>query len=72
MGNECSMAGTPSSQFPTEAEMITAIRETRRPRRQQNTFYASIKVLGENLPLATETEPPSSKLKVVEDNLATA
>ncbi|MCU0784864.1 MAG: radical SAM protein, partial [Verrucomicrobia bacterium] len=53
------------------AEMIKAIRETRRTPVQRNTFYEPIKVW-DAVPTATEAEPPANKSKVLEDNLATA
>jgi len=60
------------SQLQTEAEMAKAIREAGRTPVQRNTFYEPIKVL-ENPPAATtEVEPPATKSKVLEDNLATA
>jgi hypothetical protein len=59
------------SVLPTEAEMIKAIREAGRTPVQRNTFYEPIKVWDAS-PTATETEPPSGKSKVLEDNLATA
>ncbi|MGO9478541.1 MAG: CofH family radical SAM protein [Limisphaerales bacterium] len=65
------MAGATSPQLQTEAEMIKAIREAGRTPVQRNTFYEPIKVL-ENASTATEIEPPTSKSKVLEDNLATA
>jgi aminodeoxyfutalosine synthase len=67
------MAGATSPQLQTEAEMIKAIREAGRTPVQRNTFYEPIKVLADgHQPAATETEPPSGKSKVLEDNLATA
>ncbi len=65
------MAGATSPQLQTEADMIKAIREAGRTPVQRNTFYEPIRVL-ENAPAANEAEPPSGKLKVLEDNLATA
>jgi aminodeoxyfutalosine synthase len=65
------MAGATSPQLQTEADMIKAIRETGRTPVQRNTFYEPIRVL-EDAPAATEAEPPSSKSKMLEDNLATA
>ena len=65
------MAGATSPQLQTEMEMVKAIRETRRTPVQRNTFYEPIKVWGD-APAATETEPPTGKSKVLEDNLATA
>jgi len=65
------MAGATSPQLQTEAEMIKAIREAGRTPVQRNTFYEPIKVL-ENASAAAETEPPTNKSKVLEDNLATA
>jgi aminodeoxyfutalosine synthase len=65
------MAGATSPQLQTEAEMVKAIREAGRTPVQRNTFYEPIRVL-ENTPAANETEPPSGKSKVLEDNLATA
>src|SRR5438128_7597196 len=68
------MAGAKSPQLQTEAEMIKAIRETGRTPVQRNTFYEPINVLadGQSLQTATDAEPPTSKSKVLEDNLATA
>ncbi|MBI3415530.1 MAG: CofH family radical SAM protein [Verrucomicrobia bacterium] len=66
------MAGATSPQLQTEAEMVKAIREAGRTPVQRNTFYEPIKVLAETSQLANETEPPSGKSKVLEDNLATA
>src|SRR5206468_4838089 len=65
------MAGAKSPQLQTEAEMLKAIRETGRTPVQRGTFYEPIKVW-DGAPTATETEPPSGKSKVLEDNLATA
>ena len=64
------MAGAKSPQLQTEAEMVKAIRETGRTPVQRGTFYEPIKVW-DGAPVA-ETEPPSGKSKVLEDNLATA
>jgi len=66
------MAGATSPQLQTEAEMIKAIREAGRTPVQRNTFYEPIKVLADGAPTATEAEPPATKSKVLEDNLATA
>jgi aminodeoxyfutalosine synthase len=68
------MAGAPSPQLQTEAEMIKAIREAGRTPVQRNTFYEPIRVLadGPSLQTATEAEPPTNKSKVLEENLATA
>ncbi len=66
------MAGATSPQLQTEAEMIKAIREAGRTPVQRNTFYEPIKILAESSLSANETEPPSGKSKVLEDNLATA
>ena len=57
------MAGTPSPQLQTEAEMIKAIREGGRTPVQRNTFYEPIKVL-DATPTTTEAEPPSGKSKM--------
>jgi aminodeoxyfutalosine synthase len=65
------MAGATSPQLQTEAEMVKAIREAGRVPVQRNTFYEPIKVW-DAAPGAAETEPPSGKSKVLEDNLATA
>ena len=65
------MAGATSPQLQTEAQMVKAIREAGRTPVQRNTFYEPIKVW-DAVPTATETEPPSGKSKVLEDNLATA
>ena len=65
------MAGATSPQLQTEMEMVKAIREAGRTPVQRNTFYEPIKVW-ESSPTATETEPPTNKSKVLEDNLATA
>jgi aminodeoxyfutalosine synthase len=66
------MAGATSPQLQTEAEMLKVIREAGRTPVQRNTFYEPIKVWE---PLQTangEAEPPTSKSKMLEDNLATA
>jgi hypothetical protein len=47
------------------------LREAGRTPVQRNTFYEAIRVL-ENASAVNETEPPSGKSKVLEDNLATA
>ncbi len=65
------MAGATSPQLQTEMEMVKAIREAGRTPVQRNTFYEPIRELA-NAPAANETEPPSGKSKVLEDNLATA
>jgi aminodeoxyfutalosine synthase len=46
------MAGATSPQWQTEAEMVKAIRETRRTPGQRNTFYEPIKVLADGAPSA--------------------
>jgi hypothetical protein len=51
---------------------VKAIREAGRTPVQRNTFYEAIKVLADGASVANETEPPSGKSKVLEDNLATA
>ena len=67
------MAGATSPQLQTEADMIKAIREASRTPVQRNTFYEPIKVIADgHQQTANETEPPSGKSKVLEDNLATA
>ncbi len=66
------MAGATSPQLQTEADMIKAIREAGRTPVQRNTFYEPIKVLADGAPSANETEPPTGKSKVLEDNLASA
>jgi aminodeoxyfutalosine synthase len=64
------MAGATSPQLQTEAAMVKAIREAGRTPVQRNTFYEPIKVWdGASL---AETETPTNKSKVLEDNLATA
>jgi hypothetical protein len=64
------MAGVPSPQLQTEADMIKAIRETGRTPVQRNTFY---EVLADGHQLdARVAERPSGNSKVLEDNLATA
>ncbi|MEO7297962.1 MAG: hypothetical protein ABI042_05230 [Verrucomicrobiota bacterium] len=65
------MAGTKTPQLQTETEMVKAIREAGRTPVQRNTFYEPIKVW-ESLQTATETESPTNKSKMLEDNLATA
>ena len=64
------MAGAKSPQLQTEAEMVKAIRETGRTPVQRGTFYEPIKVW-DGAPIA-DTQPPTNKSKVLEDNLATA
>jgi aminodeoxyfutalosine synthase len=66
------MAGATSPQLQTAAAMLKAIREAGRTPVQRNTFYEPIKVLADGAPSTNETEPPSGKSKVLEDNLATA
>src|ERR1043166_656136 len=66
------MAGAQSPQLQTEREMVKAIRETGRTPVQRNTFYEPIKVLADGAPSANQAEPPASKSKVLDDNLATA
>lgn len=54
--------------------MVKAIRKTRRTPVQRNTFYEPIEFWDAS-PTAipqSGTEPPASKSKVLEDNLATA
>jgi aminodeoxyfutalosine synthase len=65
------MAGATSPQLQTEADMIKAIREAGRTPVQRNTFYEPLKVLPD-ASAEKETEPPTGKSKVLEDNLATA
>jgi aminodeoxyfutalosine synthase len=65
------MAGAKSPQLQTEAEMVKAIREAGRVPVQRDTFYEPIRVL-EGAPSTDETEPPTGKSKMLEDNLATA
>jgi aminodeoxyfutalosine synthase len=65
------MAGATSPQLQTEMEMVKAIREAGRTPVQRDTFYEPIRVW-DAAPTTTETEPPSGKSKVLEDNLATA
>ncbi len=65
------MAGTKAPQLQTETEMVKAIREAGRTPVQRNTFYEPIKVW-ESSRKTTEAESPTSKSKVLEDNLATA
>ena len=53
--------------------MVKAIREAGRTPVQRDTFYEPIEVLADGHQLtANETEPPSGKSKVLEDNLAAA
>jgi aminodeoxyfutalosine synthase len=67
------MAGTKAPQLQTETEMVKAIREAGRTPVQRNTFYEPIKVMADgHLQTAKESEPPTNKSKVLEDNLATA
>jgi aminodeoxyfutalosine synthase len=66
------MAGATSPQLQTEAEMIKAIREAGRTPVQRNTFYEPIKMLADGSSSANDADPPASKSKVLEDNLATA
>ena len=65
------MAGATSPQLQTEAEMLKAIREAGRTPVQRNTFYEPIKVW-EAAVANGDSEPPTNKSKVLEDNLATA
>ena len=64
------MAGSPSPQLQTEADMVKAIRETGRIPVQRDTFYQPIKVW-DAAPAGTNV-PPSGRSAVLEDNLATA
>jgi aminodeoxyfutalosine synthase len=64
------MAGAPSPQLQTEAEMIKAIRETGCTPMQRNTFYEPIKVWDQ--PAAEPAAPNEQHSRVLEDNLATA
>jgi aminodeoxyfutalosine synthase len=66
------MAGATSPQLQTEADMIKAIREAGRTPAQRNTFYEPIKMLADGSSSANDADPPASKSKVLEDNLATA
>jgi aminodeoxyfutalosine synthase len=64
------MAGAPSPQLQTEAEMIKAIREAGCTPVQRNTFYDPIKVWETSS--AAPTEANEQRSKVLENNLATA
>jgi aminodeoxyfutalosine synthase len=64
------MAGAPSPQLQTEADMIKAIREAGRTPVQRNTFYEPIRIL--EGAAAAEASENSARSKVLEDNLATA
>jgi hypothetical protein len=63
------MACATLPQLPAEIEIIKAICEPDRPRVQRNTVYEPI-IVRENAPTVIETELPSNKSKVLEDNLA--
>ncbi|HXG47045.1 MAG TPA: radical SAM protein [Methylomirabilota bacterium] len=65
------MAGATSPQLQTERDMVNAIREAGRTPVQRNTFYEPIKVW-DSAPTGTEAEPPPTKSRVLENNLATA
>ena len=57
--------------LPQPSDVLKAIRETGRTPVQRGTFYEPIKVW-DGAPTAPESEPPSGKSKLLEDNLATA
>ena len=65
------MAGAPSPQLQTEAEMVKAIREAGRIPVQRNTFYEVIKRWDEPTPAAASAAN-EGRSKVLEGNLATA
>lgn len=65
------MAGATSPQLQTEAQMVKAIRETRRQPVQRGTFYEPIRAWASADAPSADAEPPSSKSKVLEENLAT-
>lgn len=65
------MAGATSPQLQTEAEMVKAIRETGRQPVQRGTFYEPIRAWDSADAPSADAEPPSSKSKVLEENLAT-
>jgi len=64
------MAGAASPQLQTETAMIKAIREAGRVPVQRNTFYEPIRSIAD--PEPGKPEPPTSRSKVLDDNLATA
>ena len=64
------MAGAASPQLQTETAMIKAIREAGRVPVQRNTFYEPIRTIAD--PEPGKPEPPTSRSKVLDDNLATA
>jgi len=63
------MAGAPTPQSQSEAEMIKAIREAGRIPVQRDTFYQPVKVWSEETPLAAENAGAS---EILERNLASA
>jgi aminodeoxyfutalosine synthase len=65
------MAGAKSPQLQTEAEMIKAIRETRRVPIQRNTFYEPVKVW-DNDGIADCNPPTGETSTLLNENLATA
>ena len=64
------MAGAPSPQLQTEAEMIKAIREAGRTPVQRNTFYEPIKIIENRNSRVPDDSDGTSP--VLEQNLATA
>jgi len=64
------MAGAPSPQAQTEAEMIKAIREAGRSPVQRNTFYEPLRLCDEAGVIEPHEDPQA--LKVLEQNLASA
>ena len=64
------MAGATSPQLQTETAMIKAIREVGRVPVQRNTFYEPIRTVAD--PQPGKPEPPTTRSKLLDDNLATA
>jgi len=64
------MAGAPSPQLQTEAEMVKAIREAGRIPVQRDTFYEPIRVIDDATPTQVDGIPERTQL--LENNLATA
>jgi aminodeoxyfutalosine synthase len=65
------MAGAPTPQLQTEAEMIKAIREAGRTPVQRNTFYEVIKTWEDSVNLTPSSQEPQPSV-MLEKNLATA
>jgi aminodeoxyfutalosine synthase len=65
------MAGAKSPQLQTEAEMVKAIREAGRVPVQRNTFYEPVHEWADS-PTTTELPGSPTRLRMLQENLATA